>query len=68
MINDKLDDIVDKHNNTHHSTNAMKPVDVKSSTYILTLIKKIIRKMLSLKLLNMLEYWNIKTYLQRITL
>ena len=56
MINDKLDDIVDKHNNTHHSTNSMKPVYVKSSTYILTLIKKIIRKMLNLKLVNMLEY------------
>ena len=31
---DKLDDIVDKYNNTYHSTTKMKPVDVKSSTYI----------------------------------
>ena len=31
---DKLDDIVNKHNNTHHSTIKMKPVEVKSSTYI----------------------------------
>ena len=31
---DKLDDIVNKHNNTYHSTIKMKPVDVKSSTYI----------------------------------
>ena len=30
---DKLDDIVNKYNNTHHSTIKMKPVDVKSSTY-----------------------------------
>ena len=31
---DKLDDIVTKYNNTHHSTIKMKPVIVKSSTYI----------------------------------
>ena len=31
---DKLDDIVNKYNNTHHNTIIMKPVDVKSSTYI----------------------------------
>ena len=31
---DKLDDIVDKYNNTYHSTIKMKPVDVKSSKYI----------------------------------
>ena len=31
---DKLDDIVNKYNNTYESTIKMKPVDVKSSTYI----------------------------------
>ena len=31
---DKLDDIVNKYNNTYHRTSKMKPVDVKSSTYI----------------------------------
>ena len=31
---DKLDDIVNKYNNTYHSTIKMSPVDVKSSTYI----------------------------------
>ena len=31
---DKLDDIVNKYNNTYHSTIKIKPVDVKSSTYI----------------------------------
>ena len=31
---DKLDDIVSKYNNIHHSTIKMKPVDVKSSPYI----------------------------------
>ena len=29
----KLDDIVNKYNNTYHSTIKMKPVDVKSNTY-----------------------------------
>ena len=31
---DKLDDIVNKYNNTYHSTTKMKPIDVKSNTYI----------------------------------
>ena len=31
---DKLDDIVNKYNNTYHSTIKTKPLDVKSSTYI----------------------------------
>ena len=31
---DKIDDIVNKYNNTYDSTIKMKPVDVKSSTYI----------------------------------
>ena len=33
MYIEKLDDIVNKYNNTHHSTIEMKPVDVKSNTY-----------------------------------
>ena len=31
---DKLDDILNKYNNTYHSTIKMKPIDVKSSAYI----------------------------------
>ena len=31
---DKFDDIVNKYNNAYHSTIKIKPVDVKSSTYI----------------------------------
>ena len=31
---EKLDDIVDKYNNTYHSAIKIKPTDVKSSTYI----------------------------------
>ena len=34
VYTDKLDDIVNKYNNTYHSTFKMKPVDVKSNTYI----------------------------------
>ena len=30
---DKLDDIVDKYNNTYHKTIKMKPIDVKFSSY-----------------------------------
>ena len=34
MYIDQLDDIVNKYNNSYHNTTRMKPVDVKSSTYI----------------------------------
>ena len=34
MSIDKLSDIVNEYNNTYHSKIKMKPVDVKSSTYI----------------------------------
>ena len=33
MYIDKLDDIVNKYNNTYHSTIEMKPVNLKSSIY-----------------------------------
>ena len=33
---DKLDDIMDKYNNTYHTTIKMKPIDVKDNTYINT--------------------------------
>ena len=32
---DKLDDIVNKYNNTYHRTIKMKPIDVKDNTYII---------------------------------
>ena len=31
---DKLDDIVNEHNNTYHRTIKIKPIDVKDNTYI----------------------------------
>ena len=33
MFIDELDDIVNKYNNTYHSTIKMRPVNVKSGTY-----------------------------------
>ena len=61
---DKLDDIVNKDNNTCHSTTKMKRVDVKS-THILILVNKLIIKTQNLKLVIMLEYQNIKMFLQK---
>ena len=61
---DKLDDIVNKYN-TYYTTIKMKPVDVKPSIYILTLIKKIISRVLNLKLMIMQGYQNIKIILQK---
>ena len=40
MCIDKLDDIVNKYNNTYHSTIKMKLVDLKSNTYINSSKKK----------------------------
>ena len=34
MYIDKVDDIVSKFNNTYHSTIKVKPVDVKTNTYV----------------------------------
>ena len=48
----KLDDIVNRCNNTYHRTIKMKLVDIKPS-HILTLTKKIIMKVLNIKLVIM---------------
>ena len=48
----KLDDIVNKYNNTYHSIMKMKPVDVENNTYI-ELDKKVMIKILKLKLVIM---------------
>ena len=34
MYIDKLDDIVNKYNNTYHSTIRRKPVDIKANKYV----------------------------------
>ena len=53
----KLDDIVNKYNNTYHSTMIMKPFDVNLSIYfannILTSIKRIIKNILNFTLVIM---------------
>ena len=56
MYIDKLDDIVNKYNNTYHSIINMKTVDVKLSTYVGFNIKKIIRKIPSLNMVTISEY------------
>ena len=54
---DKLDDIVNKYNNTYR-TIKLKPVDV-NQKHTLTLVKKLMIKILNLKLVILLEYQNI---------
>ena len=65
MYNDELDNIVNKYNNTYHRRIKMKPADVNQAP-IITLIKKIIRNVLILKLMIILEYQNIKIILQKV--
>ena len=59
---DKLNAIVNKYNNTYHTTIKMKPIDVKIIRTLI-LIKKLIIKILNLKLVITLEFQSIKTYL-----
>ena len=52
MYIDKLDDIINKHNDTCINTIKMKPADIIQAN-IYTLKKKMIRKILNLKLVTM---------------
>ena len=52
MYIDKLDDIVNKNNNTYHTTMKMKPVDVKPNTYF-AFNEKNKKKILNFKLVIM---------------
>ena len=63
MYIDKLDDIVNKYNNTYRKLK-MKPVNVKPSIYI-DFNKENNKEGPKLKLVIMLEYQNIKTFLQK---
>ena len=58
---DKLDDIVNKNNNTYHNT--IKTVGLKSKTYIES--SEEFDNVINLKLVILLEYQNIKTFLQK---
>ena len=62
VYSNKLGDILNKYNNTYHSTIKMNPVDVKSKPYI-NCGKEINDK--DPKLVIFLEYKNIKIFLQK---
>ena len=64
---DKLDDIVDKYNNTYHSTIKMKPVDVKSNTYV-NVSKEINDKNPTFKVGGNVRISKYQTFLQKVTL
>ena len=61
MYINKLDDIVNKYNNTYR-TIRVRPLDVKNQTYTVTLVKKLMIKILNLKLVILLECQNIKFF------
>ena len=64
---DKLFDIVNKYNNTYHSTIKMKPVDVKSDTYIES-SKEINNKDSKFKIADIVRLSKYKNILQKVTL
>ena len=64
---DVLDDIVNKYNYTVHKTIEMKPIDVKDDSYA-EYSEDLNKKILSLKLVTILEFQNIKTFLLKGTL
>ena len=64
VFSDQLNGIANKYNNTYHSTIKMKPVDVKSSTYIDS-SKEINEKDPKFKIALFFEYQNIKTFLEK---
>ena len=67
MYIDKLDYIVNKYNNTYHTTIKRKPVEVKSSIYNDS-SREFNGKDPKWKMVIFLEYPNIKIYFQKITL
>ena len=64
---DVLDYIVNKYNNTVHKTIKMKPIDVRDDYYAeyngIPMELHSNKKILNLKLVTMLEFQNIKTFL-----
>ena len=63
----KLNDTVNKYKNTYHSKIKMKPVDLKSNTYIDS-SKEINEKDPKFKIVILLECQNIKIFLQNVAL
>ena len=66
MFIDELDDIVNKYDNTYHSTIKMKPANVNSSTYIDLKVKNN-DKDSKFKIGDHL-YLNIETFLPKVTI
>ena len=62
----KLDDIINKYNNTYYGIIKMKPADV-NQTHILNLVKKLMIKIQNLTLVILLEFRNIKVFFQKVT-
>ena len=62
---DVLDDIVNKYNNTVHRTIKMKPIEVTDDYYAEYNEDPSNKKILNLKLVTMLEFLNIKTFLRK---
>ena len=63
----KLDDIVNKYNNTYHSTIKMKPVDVKSYTRIDS-SKEVNNQNPTFKIRDTVRISKYKIFLQKVTL
>ena len=59
---DVLDYIANKYNNTVHRTIKMKPIDFTDDSYV-EYDEDLTKKILNLKLMIMLEFQNIKTFL-----
>ena len=59
---DVLDYIANKYNNTVHKTIKMKPIDFTDDSYV-EYDEDLTKKILNLKLMIMLEFQNIKTFL-----
>ena len=66
MYIDKLHDIVNKYNNIYYNTIKMKPVDIKSNSYMKS-NKEIDDNNLNFKLVIWLEYKNEKLLSQKVT-
>ena len=64
MCIDKLDDIINKYNNTYHNAIKIKPVDVKTNTYIDS-SKEINDKDHKFKISDIVRISNIKIFLQK---
>ena len=59
---DVLDDILDKYNNAYHRTIKMEPIEFKSDSFLLNIMKNVIKKILNLKLVIKSEFQSTKIF------